>query len=222
MQPGQQCHRKPVESVIYNIFERNWSTEKHPYGRYISADCVDRSRVRAYKFSLSSTPNVHELWSIIMYCYMSWSLVEYFIIYKFVYFYFSIITSIYWWMIGWRNLQLDCTDYIHAASHHLSISKSSQPAGHMYKHLFFARVSRPAETKSTYIPALTTHMISIKWCISSCVNHSCSCINLRAFAWPDHVLPDLCINSDLWRKLANVWEHKRRTRSTGTTKQNIT
>jgi hypothetical protein len=79
MQPGQHCHRKPVELVIYNIFERNWSTEKHPYGGYISADCIDRSRVRAYKFSLSSTPNVHELWSIIMYCYMSWSLVEYYI-----------------------------------------------------------------------------------------------------------------------------------------------
>lgn len=79
MQPGQQCHRKPLELVIYNIFERNWSTQKHPYGRYISADLFDLSRVRVYKFSLSSTPNVHELWSIIMYCYMSWSLVEYYI-----------------------------------------------------------------------------------------------------------------------------------------------
>lgn len=79
MQPGQQCHRKAVELVIYNIFEPNWSTQKHPYGRYISAVCVDRSRVRVYKFSPSSTPNVHDLWSIIMYCWMSWSLVEQYI-----------------------------------------------------------------------------------------------------------------------------------------------
>jgi len=79
MQPGQQYHRKPVELVIYNIFERNWSTQKHPYGKYISADWVDRSRVWVCKFSPSSTPNVHELWSIIMYCYMSWSLVDHYI-----------------------------------------------------------------------------------------------------------------------------------------------
>jgi hypothetical protein len=143
MQPGQQCHRKPVELVIYNILERNWSTQKHPYGRYISADYGDRSRVRVYKFSPSSTPNVHELWSIIMYCYMSWSLVEHYIQIRIVLFF----------------------------NHNFDILVNDR---------------------------------------------------LKKLVWPDHVLPDLCINSDVWRKLADVWEHKRRTRSTGTTKHNIT